>query len=274
MVKRAVTGVIFLAVMISSILFKPETLLALFAVITAVAMYEFYSVQLLKRIRANTFYGIFIGLMTVFITYGVTFYNLSPLWYVGLMPLFLLVPIFELYKQSTRPVANIAKTLWGIVYIAVPASLVFPITSSVLDNSGYEPWLLLALFIFIWLSDTGAYLSGRFFGKRKLFERISPKKTIEGAVGGTLISIGGSIVLSFWVDNLSMIEWAGAALIVSVTGIYGDLVESQFKRYFEIKDSGNTLPGHGGFLDRFDSFIFAAPFYFTYLLIINFIHTI
>jgi len=237
-------------------------------------MSEFYSVQLLKRIRAYTIYSIIIGVLILMATYGVIFYQISPMLYFGILPLVLLIPIIELYQESSRPIANISNSVWGILYLAVPSSMALGITSYVMGQDEYRPGLLLSMFIFIWLNDTGAYITGRFLGKNKLFERVSPKKTIEGAAGGVLIAIGGSCIVSIYMDELSMIEWNIAAAVVAVTAIYGDLVESLFKRYFNIKDSGNSLPGHGGFLDRFDSFIFATPFYFVYLLIINFIHTI
>lgn len=271
MLTRTITGVVFLLVMVSAILFDPVSLLALLSLITIMCMAEFYSVQLLKRIRTYTVFGIVIGIFSLLITYGVIFYSVTPLAYFLLVPAVLSIPVIELYHKSSRPIANIANTVWGIIYIAFPASFALAITSYVMGKGVYRPWMLLAMFIFIWLNDTGAYITGRFLGKHKLFERISPKKTIEGAIGGIVIAIGGSCVIAMYVTELTILQWNIAALIVAVTAIYGDLIESLFKRYFDIKDSGNSLPGHGGFFDRFDSFIFATPFYFVYLLILNFI---
>lgn len=118
----------------------------------------------------------------------------------------------------------------------------------------------MGMVLIIWASDTGAYFAGITMGRRKLFERVSPKKTWEGSFGGGLLALGMAFLLSRYFHDLRPFEWLMAAVIIVVAGIYGDLVESLFKRSIEIKDSGTTIPGHGGFLDRFDSLILAIPF--------------
>ena len=114
--------------------------------------------------------------------------------------------------------------------------------------------------LIIWASDTGAYFAGITMGKKKLFKRVSPKKTWEGSIGGGIVALGMATLLAQYFHDLSLIQWLVAALIIAVAGIYGDLVESLFKRSIEIKDSGTSIPGHGGFLDRFDSLLLAIPF--------------
>ena len=123
----------------------------------------------------------------------------------------------------------------------------------------------MGLLLIIWASDTGAYFAGSAFGRTKLFERISPKKTWEGLIGGALVAGGFAIGLSRYYSDLNTIEWLSGAAIVVVAGNYGDLVESLFKRSMSIKDSGNSIPGHGGFLDRFDSLILSVPFIVVFL---------
>jgi phosphatidate cytidylyltransferase len=123
----------------------------------------------------------------------------------------------------------------------------------------------------IWANDTGAYLSGRFFGKKKLFERISPKKTWEGAIGGGLLALATSLLISKFNDTLASEHWFAIAFIVVVAGNFGDLIESLYKRSKNIKDSGTILPGHGGILDRFDSLIYSVPFVYSYLILIDYL---
>ena len=116
-------------------------------------------------------------------------------------------------------------------------------------------------------SDSGAYLAGTAFGKHKLFERISPKKSWEGAIGGLLFSMAFAVGFSYYLDFLSVWEWVGLSLITVIAGVYGDLVESLLKRSVGAKDSGTLLPGHGGVLDRLDSIVLATPFAYVYLKI-------
>lgn len=121
----------------------------------------------------------------------------------------------------------------------------------------------------LWTNDTGAYLAGRFFGKHKLFERISPKKTWEGSIGGGILTIGVAFILSVYFTNLDQTNWIVLAILVAVFGGLGDLVESMLKRSLNIKDSGNLLPGHGGILDRFDGLLLSIPFIYSYLYLIS-----
>ncbi len=135
-------------------------------------------------------------------------------------------------------------------------------------NGIYRPEIILGFFILIWISDSFAYLVGSTIGKTKLYERISPNKTIEGAIGGLIAALISSHFISKYFTDITFISWMIVAAIVVVFGILGDLIESKFKREAGVKDSSNFIPGHGGFLDRLDSVIFAAPFVYVYLHII------
>ena len=128
--------------------------------------------------------------------------------------------------------------------------------------------LLVGFFIVIWGNDTFAYLSGMAFGKHKLLERVSPKKTWEGTFGGALFSFIAVIVLSLFFKELNAFEWIGFALTIIIFGTFGDLFESLIKRTLGLKDSGNIMPGHGGILDRFDSILMAAPFAYIYIVFV------
>ena len=139
------------------------------------------------------------------------------------------------------------------------------IPSSEYSSVSYNPILPLSIFIFLWLSDTGAYCIGSLIGKHRLFERISPKKSWEGSIGGGIVAIGSSFILAHYFPFMSMWQWAGLALVVVVFGTWGDLTESLLKRQLHVKDSGTILPGHGGMLDRFDSSLMAIPAAVVYL---------
>jgi phosphatidate cytidylyltransferase len=159
------------------------------------------------------------------------------------------------------------------MYVALPFALLNVLAfhaDKVTEQIGYNPILPLSVFIFLWLSDTGAYCFGSLFGKHRLFERISPKKSWEGSVGGAALSMLASLPMAQLFPFMNVGEWAGLAIVVVVFGTWGDLTESLLKRRLHIKDSGNILPGHGGMLDRFDSSLLAIPAAVVYLYAITF----
>ena len=188
--------------------------------------------------------------------------------FAAIIPLFLISFIIELYKRDGKPFQNLAFTILGLFYIALPYSLFNFIVFNHF-NAEYSFGLLLCLFAFNWTNDTGAYLFGITLGKHRLFERISPKKSWEGAVGGALSVVGIAFLFAHLLPYISLINWIILGLIVCVFGVFGDLVESLLKRSLNIKDSGTLLPGHGGFLDRFDAVIFSTPAFFAYVYVIS-----
>jgi len=172
--------------------------------------------------------------------------------------------MIKLYKKFERkPFTNIAFTFLGIFYVAVPFALLNIAVFD--DNRAYNFEIMMGCLFILWASDTGAYFAGTFLGKRKLFERISPKKSWEGFFGGALLALIFAYGLSIYLHTLSVFQWMVVAIIIIVGGTFGDLVESLLKRSIEIKDSGNSIPGHGGFLDRFDGLFISAPFIVAYL---------
>lgn len=156
-----------------------------------------------------------------------------------------------------------------MLYVLIPFSLLTLIPSIV--NNTYNPYIILGILIIIWSNDTFAYLVGKNFGKRKLYEKISPKKTIEGLVGGMVFGTIAALIIAISTESLTTFHWIVLSIIISVTGTIGDLVASKFKREANIKDSSNLIPGHGGFLDRLDSLIFVSSFVYLYLQIINYV---
>jgi phosphatidate cytidylyltransferase len=184
----------------------------------------------------------------------------------GVIPLLIMVPIIELFRNEAHPIQNIGLTFLGIVYICLPFSVLnFMITPFGGSDGLYSSIFLIALFLTIWANDTGAYLLGSWLGKTKMFERISPNKTWEGAIGGAFVAIVVSIVYFHFKGSINLFHAAVLGLLTVVAGTLGDLTESMVKRNANVKDSGAILPGHGGLFDRFDSMLFAAPIYYVYL---------
>jgi phosphatidate cytidylyltransferase len=182
-----------------------------------------------------------------------------------LLPAFAGIFIVELFRNKPNPFQNVAITILGLIYIAIPFALLSFLVYPNYITLKYNPEILIGYFVLIWTSDTGAYLTGMTFGKHPLFKRISPKKSWEGFIGGTVLTIGMSFLVSHFSHEINLYIWIGVALIIAIFGVLGDLVESMLKRSLDVKDSGNFLPGHGGILDRFDSLIISSPFVFTFI---------
>jgi phosphatidate cytidylyltransferase len=172
--------------------------------------------------------------------------------------------ISELYnKKTVNHIHNWSYTLFGQVYCAAPFALLnFMVLGSELT---FTPWFVLALFVFVWINDSGAFLVGSQMGKHRLFERVSPKKSWEGFVGGLLLTLASSFVFAHYFSEPGLYGWLGLSAIIVVFATWGDLVESLLKRSLGVKDSGTLLPGHGGMLDRFDSVLMAIPALYIYL---------
>ena len=261
--QRIITGIIGGGIIVGAILWNEYSFSALFLFITVMSMREFYTLFSKNEIQPQGLLGITIGAL-VFVFFS-AFMNFIPRnVFIIIIPLVFCVFIRELYRNFQNPFINIAITILGVIYLAVPMALMNLISLGI-DQESYHPRIVLGYLFLIWASDTGAYFAGKKFGKRKLFERISPGKTWEGSIGGTLLALVIAFILSKYFIELRLIDWVAITLIVVVTGTLGDLVESMFKRGIHIKDSGSVLPGHGGFLDRFDAFFISAPFVFTYL---------
>lgn len=271
-IQRAITGILFVAVILSAIFFQPEykTLSFLFAVVTALGLHEFYQiVNKGMNLQVPVGYSIACGLLLYF---GCMLASISNGMAIIIAYVFCIVALLiaELYRKKEKPIHNLAFAVLGQVMVALPFSLLNFIATPLNLH-----WLF-AIFILIWLTDTGAYLVGCTLGKHKLFERISPKKSWEGFFGGCVFSIGASMLLwhiftTVWpiATDTTWWEWLIFAIIIIIFGTYGDLSESLLKRTANIKDSGKILPGHGGILDRFDSLLFCIPIVYIYLEILN-----
>lgn len=271
-IQRAITGTIFIAVLIGGIVSGPIPFTILFSLISALTIYEFGTIiGKSGEVQINKSITILAG---IFLFIGFGYLGVAPGKNEILIPyLFLIIYLFvsELYLKKKNPVHNWAYAMMSQIYIALPFALLNVLayhTSSDGSISEYNPILPLSIFIFNWVNDTGAYCTGMLFGKHRLFERISPKKSWEGSIGGGVFSIASSFVFAHYFSFLSVWEWAGLALVVVIFGTWGDLTESLMKRQLGIKDSGHILPGHGGMLDRFDSALLAIPAAVVYLYVL------
>lgn len=264
---RAVTGFFFVIVMLASVLAGPYAFTAVYIILSLLCLYEFYTLVREENVKPQKEWGILLAL-AVFLPIGSHHLTGSNLNFLLLtVPITLSIYIYELFCRYPSPFNNIAYTFLGIIYAVLPFCAFYAFAfADGLYNFHYPLGFLLLL----WANDTGAYIFGVKFGKNRLFERHSPKKSWEGFLGGMLSALIVSYIIGHWFTELSYINWASIALIIVIFGTIGDLTESMLKRSLNIKDSGKLLPGHGGLLDRFDGLLFAAPMVFVYLYLVSF----
>jgi phosphatidate cytidylyltransferase len=261
--QRIITGVIGAAAVIAGVMINEWTYFTVFFTICLFSLLEFYKLAGLDGLVPQKTFGTLCGVTLFTFSFLIEMGVLDHRYYFLLFPLISFVYMIKLYKKTeSKPFTNIAFTFLGIFYVAMPFSLL-NVAAYVEGTYNYE--IIFGCLFILWASDTGAYFAGTFFGKRKLFERISPKKSWEGFAGGAVFAILITYALSLYFHSLSLVNWMIIAVIIIIAGTFGDLIESLLKRSIEIKDSGDSLPGHGGFLDRFDGLLISAPFIVAYL---------
>lgn len=260
---RIITGFIGAALVVAAVVLSEWTFFVIFLGICVLSLLEFYRLAGLDGLLPLKWYGTFCSIAIFTVTFFIESGRLHSTYYSLLFPLVSIVYMIKLYKKFERkPFTNIAYTFLGIFYVSVPISLM----SAIAFNQGvYRYEIILGCLLILWASDTGAYFAGTFFGRNKLFERISPKKSWEGFFGGALLAVMISLMLAAYFPVLNRVQWIVISLIIIVGGTFGDLTESLLKRSIEIKDSGGSLPGHGGFLDRFDGLLLSTPFILAFL---------
>ena len=264
-ITRTITGVLFVAVLVGCFL-NATAMIVLFALITGLTLWEYSGlVNQWDDIQVNRFISVVAGVYLFLAMAGYCIGMASGSVFIPYLITVLYLIISELFTKAPNPINNWAYTMLGQMYIALPFStiniLAFQTQTS--QEVGYNYLLPLSIFIFLWVNDTGAYCSGSLFGKHKLFPRVSPGKSWEGSIGGAILVVVAAAIIGYLTaddaNSISIPIWIGLGLVVVVFGTLGDLVESLFKRTLGIKDSGNILPGHGGMLDRFDSWLMAIP---------------
>lgn len=261
---RALSGAVYVLLLLSCILYSNITFYILFGLFLALAVMEFC-----KLIRLNFVTPLVIAVITYIIFYNSDF---DP-FYDGLITVISIIVSIQLmaflFSKKEKTFKKVEKWLYLIGYIILPFVILTKIPVGI---KGYNPKILIGIFVLIWTNDTFAYIVGKSIGKHKLFERISPKKTIEGFFGGLTFSIIGSILIAiFFIETSNIGIWIGIAILVSIFATLGDLIQSKFKRLAGVKDSGKIMPGHGGILDRLDSIIYVAPFIFLFYQILNYV---
>lgn len=264
--QRALTGIVFITVLLGSILYGQISFQVLFLIIALLGLDEFYTLIKTKQREPNVHLGLFVGAITYILFSGICFDNIPPSYLALIYPAFGILFFAELYRKKQDPFGNIAITILGIVYAVVPFVLLNKVAAI---HIHYNSNIIIGYFVLQWSSDTFAYLVGISIGKRRLFERISPKKSWEGFIGTLLLTTLASQIWAHFYTEFSAVDWAVISLIVVIAGTLGDLVESLLKRSLNIKDSGTILPGHGGILDRFDGLLLAIPFIWAYLELFN-----
>ncbi|WP_432671285.1 phosphatidate cytidylyltransferase [Flavobacterium sp. SM2513] len=269
--KRAISGAVYIVLLIFSISYSTESYFLLFGVFLLIAVYEFCELVHINKI---------IPLTVAFLLYGSVTYlesqkvHLSKNFDYTLLGATLLISfrcMYFLFDNKQFKIETISKYLYLLGYIILPFII---ITKIPFGLKGYNPKIIIGIFILIWTNDTFAYIVGKSIGKHKLYEKISPKKTIEGFLGGIVFAmIASHFIATYYIEGKEIAQfiWLGFALIVGIFGTIGDLIESKFKRVANVKDSGAIMPGHGGVLDRLDSVIFVAPFIFLFYQLLPFI---
>lgn len=264
-VLRTLVGIAYVGLLIGCLLMGPISAFLFFGIVTWGTIMEYSSVM-------NRHAGLHVlGLLTA--TAGFLLVAASWMWCMGSWMalkwlalyglLLLMILTVGLYRPTSNPMHNWMAMLVAQIYIALPFALLPVLAHSAQNICGYSWQLPLALFVFIWVNDTGAYLVGSLLHNQfpwKLFPSISPKKSWIGSIGGGVATLLVSVACWYWIPSgYALHIWLGFALVVVLFGTWGDLVESQMKRQLGIKDSGHILPGHGGLLDRFDSSLLAIP---------------
>ncbi|WP_368668140.1 phosphatidate cytidylyltransferase [Aquimarina sp. RZ0] len=258
---RSLSGFLYILILLISIFINKYTFIGVFVIFGVICIYEF---QKLIHLKKTWLYFVFLGFLLLFHTLTIPLsMTLIILGLTILTQLFLvrdlltirIIPMFEKRKYFT----SIFFLITSIVFLTLLPSY----------DMEYDPIMIAAPLFMIWTNDTFAYLVGKNFGKHKLLERISPKKTIEGFFGGFLFTLIAGYLIAYFTNTLSISVWLIISIIMSIFGTLGDLIESKFKRQAGVKDSGSIMPGHGGIFDRLDSIIFASPFLFAFLQILK-----
>lgn len=275
-VKRSISGLIFVSILISGIFFSRYSFLLLFSAISLIAMNEFNN--LFKSYIDKTFKLV----ITLFHLLIITFFIINKInfdeygsnyFYYGLTFILIFANIIflitNLFKTKHTGLQAPYIAIFNLLYICIPFVLFMDIS---FINGVYSPFIIFTIILLIWVNDTAAYVVGRLIGKKSLFKSVSPNKTLEGFLGGVATTFLTVLILYYLFNKeleiIGKFALITIGLIVSILGTIGDLIESKLKRFLQVKDSGNILPGHGGLLDRFDALLIVAPIIKIYLIFI------
>ena len=271
---RTISGVVLLLLVVGALVWSKWSTGTLFAVIMVGGLLEFYrlcrkkGVEPMISVGVATSLAIFALAFAIFLQWGSPATETTARIVLGaLLYIMLIVPttfVCELWRKSQTPIANNATTFMGVIYVALPMATLLYIPQLLIGK--WSAWAMMAFLSIIWINDICAYLVGITLGKHRLCERISPKKSWEGFFGGLVGAVGAALLFGHLFEG-NLLVWGGLGLVTALAGVAGDLVESLIKREVDVKDSGKMMPGHGGFLDRFDALFVAVPFALFYLIV-------
>ena len=274
LLKRIFSGAIYIALIVAAILLldnSPVMYLLVFSLLIVLGIGEMITMAkddatqswLVNIIDMLGGVGLFVAF---FMHYEGETLQSRAMWLLPIATYLLLRTIVQLYRPRQNALHSLERSLFSLGYVALPVALLNAIMSIT------APRLLLGVFLFIWLYDTGAFCVGMLLGRHRLFERISPKKSWEGVIGGVAVCIAGAYITNYYFNEFFQVPelniWVGLSVVVAVFATFGDLVESLIKRTVGVKDSGNILPGHGGILDRIDSLLLVAPAVLIYMMLV------
>ena len=261
--RRSITGVIYVVLLLGSVFLSSDAFDFLFMAFGLVCLHEF------KKIAQVKGYYIFIAYLALWWAF---IYLVQDKTAVNVLMLFTitvdLALLMFLFSKKSKPFSDFQKFVIAVFYIG--GGCIF-LTMIPYKDDDFAQFLIMGIFILIWVNDTFAYLVGRTLGRTKLYPSVSPKKTIEGSLGGLIFALAAAYVMSWYEFRLTLMEWMILAAVIVIAGSLGDLLESKFKRMAGVKDSGAILPGHGGIWDRLDSLVFAAPFAYLVLNIFSYV---
>ena len=261
---RSLSGAIYVALIVLGIITTDWAFVAFSTLFTLLGVREFLVMTKVEGSKVNLWTDVIAASLVVALGGYLRFVKdiSSPLWLAAILSVYVLLrSILQLYNKKETPINSLATSMFALIYIVVPMLAMGAVYAQ-------SQSLLLLIFVMIWMNDTGAFLVGCTFGKHRLFERISPKKSWEGFWGGMTFSVLSGVLYYYLIDETNgMVFYVTLGIIATIFATFGDLVESMFKRSLGVKDSGNLIPGHGGILDRIDSLLFVLPATALYLYI-------
>ncbi|MBN2635612.1 MAG: CDP-archaeol synthase [Prolixibacteraceae bacterium] len=268
LLQRSLTGIIVVTVILAGILIHSLIFAVVFLAFLVFTQFEFYKLIEKAGYTPQIIVGSVLGGLFFIICYLAARQTIPYQYSLFIFAFIILIFFFEVLRTKPDTLQNSMLTLGGFVYTVIPFSLLnFIVFPGFPKQNEFYPWILAGIFFIIWIYDSMAYIGGTLLGKHKMCEKISPKKSWEGLISGAIFAIIMGILNAVIFQSLSMFSWIIASIIIVVFGTIGDLFESKIKRDLNIKDSGTILPGHGGFLDRFDSLLFAIPVVYVWLIL-------
>lgn len=268
LITRSLSGTVFIGIIIGSIFLGQYVFTALMLVFSIIGLWEF--AKMAKKYLGSSkdlLVLVLTGILCFILIAAVKADWISAQYLVLVIAIFLIPFIYTLFSNLKNPLQQLSLISLGVLYISIPFAL---FTSFFTLNPAqiFSTELLIAFFIMVWCNDVFAYIVGSLIGKHKLYEKVSPKKTWEGSIGGLIFTMAAAYILSQFFNIYDLNTWLVLGFIISTFASLGDLIESMIKRQVGVKDSGSIMPGHGGVLDRFDGVIFAIPAVYVYLSLI------